>query len=512
MESLKELINIVRQNRINKVELIGHSSNYGRSKVQKLYTGIQTGNFSNDEEAAFYFYQSDSKSTNYQKLKYRLEQRLLNSIFFIDINQPSFNEIQKAYYSCYKDFAAVKILIGKGARRSAISLAEKTLRQAVKFEFSDLIVDLSRILRLHHGLITGDKKKYEKYDELVTRYAEILQAELIAEQYYSNLTIHFTRSKSSKPETIQIAKEFADELKSYTQKFYSYRLHLHAFLVFALRYQLENDLDNTIEVCKEAVRNFEANERTASKIAIFNFLIKMLSCYIQLNRFQEGETTIKRCLTLVSEGSVNWFGAMEYYLILCLYARKFQKAFQLFSEVREHKKFKLLYQNPTEDWRIYEAYLNYLIAINKIQPEIIENKNNTQRFKVGKFLNEVPTFSKDKRGMNINILIIQILFLLNKKDYGTIIDRMEAIDAYCYRYLRKDDTFRSNCFIKMLLLLPKASFHKGRVIHRSKKYLEKLHSMPIAIAQQGSEIIEIIPYEMLWEFVIESLEDRIHHF
>ena len=63
----------------------------------------------------------------------------------------------------------------------------------------------------------------------------------------------------------------------------------------------------------------------------------------------------------------------------------------------------------------------------------------------------------------------------------------------------------------MLLLLPKASFHKGRVVHRSKKYLEKLQSVPLAISSQGSET-EIIPYEMLWEFVIESLEDRIHHF
>jgi hypothetical protein len=505
MESLRELINIVNKNKISKVELIGHSTN-NQSKVQTLYEGIYSGKFKDDEAAALFFYEADENLPKYKKLKYRLEQRLINSIFFIDLNQPSFNEIQKAYYACYKDFAAIKILTGKGAKRSATALAEKTLRQAIKFEFSDIIVQLSRFLRLHFGSIIGDKAKYNRYNDLVNRYSEILLAELKAEEYYSTLAVNYTKSKSRKLDTLDLAIQFSEELKAYTDKFYSYNLYLHAYLVYTMRYQIDNDLKNIIEVCTQAVQSFEAHPHTASKVAIFNFKIRTLACYIQLKQFEKGEEVVKSCLELVQEGNLNWFATLEYYFILCLHTRNFEKAIQIFSQASQHKRFKMLYQSPTEDWRIYEAYLNYLNSIGKIEG----HASQMRTFKLGKFLNEVPTFSKDKRGMNINILIIQILFLLQKKDFGTIIDRMEAIDAYCYRYLRKDDTFRSNCFIKMLLLLPKASFHKGRVVHRSKKYLEKLQSVPLS-GGQGSEI-EIIPYEMLWEFVIESLEDRIHHF
>jgi hypothetical protein len=86
---------------------------------------------------------------------------------------------------------------------------------------------------------------------------------------------------------------------------------------------------------------------------------------------------------------------------------------------------------------------------------------------------------------------------------------MEALKAYAYRYLRRDDTFRSNCFIKMLLQLPKNNFHRAAVLRKADKYWQKLQSVPINQANQGSDM-EIIPYETLWRFVVDSLDDQFH--
>ena len=61
--------------------------------------------------------------------------------------------------------------------------------------------------------------------------------------------------------------------------------------------------------------------------------------------------------------------------------------------------------------------------------------------------------------MNVKILILQILFLLHDKKWGAIIDRMEPLQSYRYRYLHNDSsTDRSNQFLKLLQLLPKHSF------------------------------------------------------
>ena len=134
----------------------------------------------------------------------------------------------------------------------------------------------------------------------------------------------------------------------------------------------------------------------------------------------------------------------------------------------------------------------------------------TRKFSVNKFLNDTPIFSKDKRGLNIPILIAQILFLIHQKKYDKVIDRIDAIERYCTRYLRKDDTFRSNCFIKMLLQIPVSGFHKNGLERRASRYYKELLSNPIEVSNQSHDV-EIIPYEDLWELALNSLETKFYN-
>ena len=83
-------------------------------------------------------------------------------VFMLDASAPSYNERKKAYYESYKDWAAAKILLGKNATFSGIRLSHKILRQAKKYEFTELILDISRTLRIHYGSKEGDVKKYEQ--------------------------------------------------------------------------------------------------------------------------------------------------------------------------------------------------------------------------------------------------------------------------------------------------------------------------------------------------------------
>ena len=136
-----------------------------------------------------------------------------------------------------------------------------------------------------------------------------------------------------------------------------------------------------------------------------------------------------------------------------------------------------------------------------------ERDSKAKTFRIARFLNTVPKFSLDKKGLNIPILILQVLFFIQQKKYGEVSDRTEALNAYCYRYLRKDDTFRSNCFIKMLMVLPKAHFHKARVIRQADKYYQQLLKSNEIRNTKSSEI-EPIPYEALWQLVWGMLDNR----
>lgn len=148
--------------------------------------------------------------------------------------------------------------------------------------------------------------------------------------------------------------------------------------------------------------------------------------------------------------------------------------------------------------KLYEKMLSKFIF------PTVHAVTNPSKYKQGKFLNSIPVYSKDKRDLNVSSLIIQIVFVIVKKDYDQAIDRIEAIEKYCSRYLRKDENFRSNCFIKALLQVPISGFHKAGVERRAKKYIGQLSDVPLEMSNQPYEV-EIIPYEDLWQIIMDSL-------
>ncbi|PHN00980.1 hypothetical protein [Flavilitoribacter nigricans] len=506
IEEINSLISVISKNKVKQIEIIGNGE-HSTSQVQQLYELLVNEEIKTDEEGREFFFDGAVNQILYfNRLKRKLRSRLYNTLFFIDVNRSTFNEIQRAYYTCYKESTAVKILIGRYARNSAISLAERTIKKAIKFDFTDITLELARTLRMHYSNIKGDKKKFAHYKKILKKYSEIYLAELKAEEYYSDLIINFAGSQSTKPELLDVVKKNCLELKEIIVKYNSYKLNLHSYMMFILRYEIENDFSNTLIVCNEAIKYFESKPHIISKTVVINFSLKKLVCFIMLKRFLEGENVAKYCLKLLPEGSVNWLISQNYYVILSFHSNQLQKAYSLYQEAKNHLDFDDKTIAYLEHWKVHEALINYLIAIKKV--EINKNDDSTN-FRLSKFINNVPTYSKDKQGVNISILIIQILFLLQNGKYEEIIDRTESLKTYVHRYLRRDHTFRSNCFIKMLLCLPAASFHKAGVTRKAKKYIDLLKSVPIEKANQSPEV-EIIPYEMLWEFVLESLDNKFH--
>ena len=265
-----------------------------------------------------------------------------------------------------------------------------------------------------------------------------------------------------------------------------------------------NDYQKSIVVCEKAIQFFEAKPylyRTPLRVFLHNQLI----CYTQLKAYDKGKEVALKTISLIRPGTNSWYVNNELHLMLALHSRKYQEAEQILNGAIKHYKFKSLTPSIREKWLIYEAYVHFLKRIGKIA----STEENLKKYRLGKFLNSVPIFSKDKRGLNIPILIIQILFMIINKDYDQTIDRFEAIEKYCSRYILKNESFRSNVFIKMLLQIPNSDFHKAGVEKKTKNYFNQLKSKPLEVASQVYEL-EIIPYEDLWEFVLESLDTQIH--
>ena len=84
-KALKELILTISRNKVKQLELFGDGSD---RRIDHFYDGIVDGEFNSEEDIATYFFKDgDIKSSDYRKLKSRLIRQLINTSFFIDVNQ-----------------------------------------------------------------------------------------------------------------------------------------------------------------------------------------------------------------------------------------------------------------------------------------------------------------------------------------------------------------------------------------------------------------------------------------
>ena len=504
MQDLHELAYIVKNHGKRNTDLLANLVG-DTSLAYQFYTGITDQQFATDDKAAAHF-DTDKSSSKYQKLKAKLKANLIDSLFLIDFKQNSSTERQKAYYECNKEMAAMKMLLGKNARTASISLCHKILKQALRFEFSELVMEIARTLRLHYGAREGNLKKYEHYNRLYQDYQTIYQMENLAEELYTDLIVKFVKSKATDEEIQKKAISYAEQLAPIMDKYDAYRLHLCGNLIRIMIHTTVNDYAGAAKACEKAITFFERKPYLASvPLQIWRF--QQLVCYTQLRQFEAGKVVADKCAALLEEGSFNWFQYQELCLVLSMHTQNYQQAYVVFNQTVEHKRFKYLPESVKESWKIFEAYVHYLIKVDRIAPSADDRRFNN--FRLGRFLNETPIYSKDKRGMNIPILVIQILFMILHRKYEDAIHRIEAIEKYCTRYLRKNDTFRSNCFIKMLLLIPASGFHRAGLALKAEKYLEKLQSFSLDVANQPHEI-EILPYEDLWALVLDSMENKFY--
>jgi hypothetical protein len=118
----------------------------------------------------------------------------------------------------------------------------------------------------------------------------------------------------------------------------------------------------------------------------------------------------------------------------------------------------------------------------------------------------VPIQNKDKAGYNASVLVLQLLFLIQMRNHDALIDKTEALKAYAYRYLHQRQMYRTNCFVKLLLLIPSCYFNKTAIIRKSEPLLNKMSSRAVSEGSISTNM-EIVPYEILWAMVLDLLDN-----
>lgn len=493
MQDLKEIILLLIQHSIYPFK-----GAEAKSKLLALWDGIAKGKFSTDEAAAKALYDESFEGSKYRKLKSDFRERVLDAVLEIDGNQKSYSDYQKAYYECHRQWTVVRILTGQNANAAALSVATRLLRQAEKFDFTLLAMDIASYLRTQYGLRESNDKKFREANEVFEKHRKTYDAENQAEALYTTLIVRYVNNRSAQADVSSLATEYWEQIHPFMEQHSTYKLQMYGYMIGLMRHTAANDHAQALIACNEALQFFKGRAYEP-RVPLQIFYYQRLICNIQLRQFEEGQASADYCLKIMQEGTFNWFKYRELYLQLSLHTGEFARAAELLYETLHHARFEFLPENVKEIWRIYEAFVHYLVLTGKAPA-----KANEQKFKLAKFINDTPIFSKDKSGINIAIIVVKMLLMLQERKFAQMLDEVEAVEQYCYRHLRGDNAQRSYYFLKMLLHVPTSGFDPVVSAVKAERYLQKLKETPLQVANQTHEI-EVIPYEMLWDIAIESL-------
>ncbi len=502
MKNLIEIAKIVTKKKVRKIEIFDdHSLKHKNSKFNDFYDALLANKFKNDRDASTFLYACSPTDDKYRQLKSRFRKRLLNTLFFLDVNLPATSNYERAYFSCNKDWTLVKILLSNNASHTAASLARQILTTALKFKFADVIVNCCRILRRYSADVS-DEKGYEEYDQHIKQYENVLDAEIRSEELYQRVIMNYYKPPSKNQDLRERIDTYCDALVGLSEIYDSPIVIYNMYLVWAFRYEMLHDYVAMLEVCSKAEEYIEKNPLYYQSEKLATFQLKKMSAYLHLRDYKNGKNNAEKCLKSFPAGSETWFLFMEYYLLLSIHTDNFINALAIYNRATSNSKFKKITGNDKEKWNIYNIYLNYVIESHGENNPILQAQRK-KTFRSSRFLNDPLLYPKDQRIFTVLLVVAQILFLIEKKGYNAIRERVERLKSYANRQLKKEVYFRLIQFIRLLQQLDKAEY-KVENLSNVDKYYDRLVDTPFAYRGQITEL-EVIPYEKLWNFILKRL-------
>ncbi len=463
-------------------------------KAYRLLEGIINKKYVNDEQAAFDLYKSSSTAKSYLMLKSRTKERMLNLLFTMDSNKRMKTSYQKALYSCSRNIIAARLLILKGMRNVAVDYLRSALNTSLKFQFTEFQLLSARLLRMHESFVSTETKM-NIYRNVIEKSGALLIAEIEMEELWEKIIVQIRKTAAPKEKlqkTISLSFKRAKEI---LKKHDSYSLWVNYYRVAVYYFHSQNKHEQVLKSIEECERYMKANPVFTDHAFISEMALQKLDTCLYLGNYELGKESAMVCQSIFNPGYINWIIFLEYYFLLCLHTQNYREAQIVFSDAIRHPKFASYPPERLEKWKIFEAFLFYII------PDDAKHR----RFNVYKFINEVPIFSKDKRGYNLSIIIAQIALLIKMGDYDKVMDKFNSLKAYASRFVNINRNPRSFYFVKMLMTMLKYDFDPGKTESIAKKFFGKLQKTTMG-NQSEIETLEVIPYDILWTDILVKLK------
>jgi hypothetical protein len=496
MEELNNLARIVTDRRQKILPLLDFNVRGSSNKEMALVQLLMEEQTRSQQQIVKELYgKVDTNSkTAFRKLKSRVQQKLLNHLFFLDESDPRHALSRRYEQQCLSLYYQVSTLFGEGEYYNAERLARKALRLAETMEFTQYAVMFGQLLRSMYADMQQPAKFRRNNQKL-----KINQQRLAIEEEAAKI---FWELKSTLAYTVRSRRTILEKIDAHIKQLEELHKTAKTFNTFIFLYRTQLMLEELVGNYEEIIRltTITAKKLEQGKINRKRFdkqFNNYMSVYAHL-RSRQAKEGLKLAEEYEKEfhyASNNWLYFLETYMLLALHAGQYGQAQELLHKARKSVYFAKQRHAAQERWDLYEVYLQF------VRPEA--SPLRVRNFNL--FIQTVPTHSRDKQGYNIAVLILQFLHYLKQRDIEGLLTRLEGLRKYQQRHLRGAGTLRSQLLFRMLALTVKCNFDPAQSEQQAAPLLEQLQAAPPP-GEAFSEI-EILPYEDLWKITLDILRD-----
>lgn len=508
MEILRELLRIVTSKSDSKrvfPELFETSADEIPSSLAGMYLhGVMNGTFKTDTEAAEYLYGVPETDSRYRVLKSRAIDRSVHAVLLMQIKTPEYSEYLSAYYKCTRNLIAAQTLLRFAARSASDWLARKTLTMARKYEFTDICLPLSVLLR-DSAAFYNKPRLYHHAHEQVTYFMDLLFAE-----YNSTAVLHrlimmaFTTNTNALDlsEGIRVARQEYSDIQKELQ---SHTLSLNRLRMEVLASTLLRDYDALIDRCDEAIAYLQSKPHLSQPARLGEFLLDKMIALVLLRRPAKALEDANTVAASFTEGGRNWYLVYQFLTAASLQNQEYARAHQYLREATSQRRFSLMPASEREAWALFGAYIYLAQQLGLYEPE---DPRTFQNFRLSTFLNSIPEMTREKKVETALVLFAQIFFLITEGDDDTAQRRIEYLKVYSSRYMRDKSFLRIRIFMRMLQAFPRASFYPDDIERRNADLFKKLQEH--GSDYMGEHVNEYIPFEVMYHAILDVIRSRVY--
>ncbi len=442
---------------------------------------------------------SQSNQTALLRLRSRMQDKLLNHLYFLDHSDPRLLVSRRYELECLDLLHKVTILYLEGEYTLCERLARRCLQQAEKAEFTNY----AELICQRLAIIYAEQRQQRKYDLVyakLTKLRKLLVHEQEAERIATQVRLTMAKAVASR-------RSLLPKMPTYLAKAEQLYRQAHTFSTFIALYRIRlthaeltgqyEDIIRYTGAATQLLRQGKLNERRFDQR--FN---QFMSVYAHLRgrRYEAGLKLAEASAPDFHPTSSNWFYFYEHYIQLALHAGSYDQALELLHVAQRNPSFSKQRPAAQERWELLQFYTEFVQPEDQLPPR---RRNQLAVFAAL----TVPEYTRDKRGHNVAILVFQLLHYLRQRLLEPVLARLERLRKYQQRHLRDAATLRSRLLLRLLLLLPECNFDPKLIAKRGQVLLTQLSQAPVR-GEADSEI-EIIPYEQVWTLTLDILRNGV---